>query len=147
MMRDRLYDNLIGIQREMLKILSEVSSITSNPLALEGTMDNAWLPQCDIFHTDTQWIVIVELAGVRKEDINISITSEYMRISGVRHLEMDQAPICYYNMEIETGSFDRRIFFPDIALDKDEPKVNYDNGMLRIAFEMKPVVERLIPIE
>lgn len=146
-MRDRLYDNLIGIQREMLRILSEVSSITSNPLALEDTMDNAWLPKCDIFQTDTQWIVIVELAGVRKEDINISITSEYMRISGVRHLEMDQTPVCYYNMEIETGSFDRRIFFPDIALGKDEPKVNYNNGMLRIVFEMKPVVERLIPIE
>jgi len=146
-MRDRLYDNLIGIQRDMLKILSEVSSMTSNPLALEDAIDNAWHPKCDIYQTDTQWIVIVELAGVRKEDINISITSEYMRISGTRNLETGDPPICYFNMEIETGSFDRRIFFPDIAMDKDEPKVSYYNGMLRIVFEMKPVIERLIPID
>jgi len=146
-MRDRLYDNLVGIQREMLKILSEVSSITSNPLALEDPIDNAWHPKCDIYQTDTQWIVIVELAGVCKEDINISITSEYLRISGVRRLEMGDPPTCYFNMEIETGNFDRRIFFPDISLDKDDPRVFYQNGILRIVFDMKPVVERLIPID
>ncbi len=39
-------------------------------------------------------------------------------------------------MEIETGRFDRKIFFPDLNIDKDNPKITYINGILRIAFNL-----------
>ncbi|MGB4260824.1 MAG: Hsp20/alpha crystallin family protein, partial [Candidatus Cloacimonas acidaminovorans] len=55
--------------------------------------------------------------------------------------------VCYYNMEIETGRFDRKIFFPDLNIDKDNPKITYINGILRIAFNLAPIVERIIPVQ
>jgi HSP20 family protein len=146
-MRDKIVDNLLGIQREMLKILGEVNSLTNNPTALEDALDDIWHPKCDVYQTDTEWIIIVELAGVDKTDISIVTTDEYIRISGERTLPTPNCSVCYYNMEIETGKFDRRIFFPVSAIDRDNPKVTYANGLLTIAYTLSPVVERIIEIQ
>ncbi len=146
-MRDKIFTNIVGIQREMLKLIGEVSALTNNPLALEDAIDDVWHPKCDVFHTDAEWIVIAELAGVEKEEISISTSSEYLRISGLRSFPSTNCPLCYYSMEIETGHFDRRIYFPEMELDKDNPKVSYINGILRIAFALKPVVEKIIPVQ
>jgi len=51
------------------------------------------------------------------------------------------------NYRRRTGRFDRRIYFPDLSLNKDKPKVSYINGILRIAFTFAPVVERIIPVQ
>lgn len=145
-MREKLFTNLVGLQREMLKLIGEVNSLTNSPNALEEAIDECWHPKCDVFQTDTHWIVVAELAGVEKDEISISVSPEYLRISGSRSFPSTNCPISYYNMEIETGHFERRIFFPEIALDKDKPQVSYINGMLRVAFALAPVVERIIPI-
>lgn len=145
-MREKLFSNLVGIQREMLKLIGEVHALDGGPLALADALDESWHPKCDVFQTDTEWIVVAELAGVEKDEISISLSPEYLRISGVRYFTTTNTPLCYYNMEIETGHFERRIFFPDFALDKENPKVSYINGILRIAFALAPMVERIIPI-
>ena len=146
-MHDKIFSNIVGLQREMLKLIGEVSALTNNPMALEDAIDDVWHPKCDVFQTDTEWIVVAELAGVEKNEISISTTNEYLRISGVRSFTSSNCPLSYYSMEIETGHFDRRIYFPEAQLDRDNPKVSYINGILRIAFTMKPVVERIIPVQ
>lgn len=145
-MQDKIYTNLQGIRREMLRILGEVSSLTNSPLAIEDAIDDVWHPHCDVYQTESQWVVLVELAGMNKEDINISISTEYLRISGTRDLHTESSYTSYLSMEIDTGRFDRRIFFPDLTLDKDNPKVQYTNGILRIAFTIQATIERIIPI-
>jgi HSP20 family molecular chaperone IbpA len=145
-MRERIFSNLVGIHREMLKLLGEVNSLNSDTQAIEEAIDEAWHPRCDVFQTDTEWIVVAELAGVEKDEIAISVSPEYLRISGNRSFPAKNCPLCYYNMEIETGHFERRIYFPESPVDKDNPRVSYINGMLRIAFTLAPVVERIIPI-
>jgi HSP20 family protein len=145
-MHDKIFDNLLGIQREMLKILGEVNSLTNNPHALEEALDDIWHPHCDMYQTDTEWIIIMELAGMNKHDISIVITDEYIRISGDRVLPAVSCRMSYLNMEIETGKFERRIFFPMSPIDRDNPKVTYENGFLRIAYTLLPIVERIIEI-
>ncbi len=146
-MRDKIVTNIAGIQREMLKLIGEVSALTSNPLAIEDAIDEVWHPKCDVFQTDSEWVVIAELAGVEKNEISISVSPDYLRISGIRSFPATNCPLCYYNMEIETGHFERRIYFPDANIEKDKPKVSYINGILRIAFTLAPVVERIIPVQ
>ena len=145
-MKEKVFDNLMGIQREMLKIIGEVSSLTGNPIAIEDAIDDNWHPKCDVYQTNTHWIIVAELAGVIKDEISLSITKEYIRIAGFRDLCKDDCATCYYNLEIEAGNFDRRIFFPDIVMDRDNPIVSYKDGILRIAFEIIPQVERIITI-
>lgn len=145
-MREKLFSNLVGIQREMLKLIGEVQALNGGPLAMANAIDESWHPKCDVFQTDTEWIVVAELAGVEKDEIAISLSPEYLRISGVRNFLTSSCPLSYYNMEIETGHFERKIFFPELPLDKENPKVSYINGILRIAFTLGPVVKRIIAI-
>ena len=63
-MREKLFTNLVGLQREMLKLIGEVNSLTNSPNALEEAIDECWHPKCDVFQTDTHWILVAELAGV-----------------------------------------------------------------------------------
>jgi HSP20 family protein len=146
-MREKIVDNLLGIRREMLKILGEVNSLTNNPTALEDALDDFWHPRCDVYQTDSEWVIVVELAGMDKKNISIVTTDEYIRISGERVFPAPECRLCYYNMEIETGKFDRRIFFPMDAIDRENPKVTYENGLLRIAYPLEPIVERIIEIK
>lgn len=131
----------------MLKILGEVSSLTNSPLAIEDAIDDNWHPKCDVYQTDAQWVIIVELAGMDKDQISISVTPEYLRISGIRELHSENCCTSYHSMEIDTGRFDRRIFFPDLSLDKENPRVQYVNGILRVAFSILARVERIIQID
>lgn len=101
----KVFDNLMGIQREMLKIIGEVSSPTGNPIAIEDAIDDNWHPKCDVYQTNTHWIIVAELAGVIKDEISLSITKEYIRIAGFRDLCKDDCATCYYNLEIEAGNF------------------------------------------
>lgn len=146
-MQSRIYTNLRGIRREMLKILGEVSSLTDNPIAIEDAIDDVWHPNCDVYQTDEHWVILVELAGVNKDDISISVTPGFLRISGSRELHSENCHSSYQSMEIETGRFERRVFFPDISLDKENPRVQYNEGILQISFSIKAIVERIIPIE
>ncbi|NLW18225.1 MAG: Hsp20/alpha crystallin family protein [Candidatus Cloacimonetes bacterium] len=146
-MQEKLLSNLNGIRREMLRILGEVSSLTHSPIAIEDAIDDVWHPKCDVYHTDTDWVVVVELAGVNKDEINISATAEFLRINGTRILHKENVQATYHSMEIDTGRFDRRIFFPDLSLDKENPKVELRDGILRIAFPILARVERIIPIQ
>jgi len=146
-MREKIVDNLIGIKREMLKILGEVNSLTNNTSAIEEALDDIWHPKCDVYETATEWVILVELAGMNKQDISIITTDDYIKISGERTLPISNCQLCYYNMEIETGKFERRIYFPAETIDRDKPKVTYENGILRIAYPLQPVVERIIEIK
>lgn len=121
-MQDKLFSNLNGIRREMLKILGEVSSLTNSPLAIEDAIDDFWHPRCDVYQTDTEWVVLVELAGVEKEQISISLAPEFLRVSGSRNLHSESCYSCYHSMEIETGRFDRRIFFRTSAWPRTIPR-------------------------
>ncbi|HOD59395.1 MAG TPA: Hsp20/alpha crystallin family protein [Candidatus Syntrophosphaera sp.] len=146
-MQERCYDNLRSLRREMLKFLSDASLRSRDPLTMENAIDDIWHPKCDVFQTDTQWIILVELAGMEKEDINISRGDDYIKISGERDLHPEYEHATYYSMEIETGRFERIIYFPDLNLDKDNPRVQYNDGILQIAFNIEATIERIIPIE
>ena len=58
-------------------------------LASEGaSADTAWHPKADIYHTHDGWLVKLELAGVRAEDISIRARGSCLVISGTRRDRM-----------------------------------------------------------
>jgi len=146
-MNDKIFENLRGIQRQMLKFLGEMSSMNGDPIAMQEG-DDIWHPRCDVYETDTELQILIELAGVNKKDIKITTTDEYLKIQGERYAP-NSAPcqVCYHNMEIETGNFERKIYFKDIPIDRENPLVSYEQGILSIKFPLLPIVEKVIHIE
>lgn len=146
-MNDRIFRNLRGIQQGMLKILGEMTSLTNKPMHMDDGMEEIWHPHCDIYETNDEYRIIVELAGVDKNSISISASHDYLRISGIRTISTPNCSICYHNMEIETGQYERLIPMPTTPIESESPKVTYENGLLIIIYKVKPIVEKIIHIE
>lgn len=69
----------------------------------------------DIYQTEKEIIVVAPIAGVEKEDINISVNEDILVIKGDRAQRDEVADENYYTKECFWGSFSRAIVLPKEA--------------------------------
>ena len=87
----------------------------------------AWRPPTDVYETEQDMVVQVEIAGMRDEDFEISISERRLVIAGQR-----QDLTCrrtYQNMEINYGEFRTEIQF-NMPVDEAGISAVYENGFL-----------------
>ena len=90
---------------------------------------NIWRPPTDVYETADAFIVKVEVAGLREEDIEVGIENNILMISGVRPTLNERC--AYYQMEIRSGKFEMAVEIP--APIKVEVSVaEYKDGFLMI---------------
>lgn len=90
-----------------------------------------WAPNTDVYVTESGLVIKVELAGMRREDLELTIEGNRLRITGHRP-DGCRAPKCkFLVMEINYGSFESVIELPD-GYDLAQAKAAYQNGFLRI---------------
>jgi len=90
-----------------------------------------WVPAVDISEMCDHWEVIVELAGVRRDDIEVYTENRHLTITGWRHDPTSPEKVRLHQMEIEQGQFRRRILLPT-DVDEDAVTARYHDGLLRI---------------
>ena len=95
---------------------------------LEGSM---WLPQVEAFERDGKLIVRADLPGLTKDDINVDITADAIKIRGERRQEKEKNDEGYYRSERSYGSFYREIPLPS-GVNRDEANASFNNGVLEI---------------
>lgn len=93
--------------------------------------EKAWKPRCDVLETDTEIRVIVDLAGVSPENINIKVEGGNLIIHGVRREPQGESGLVYRIMEISYGPFERAIQLPD-RVDAEKAQAGYSEGFLEI---------------
>lgn len=91
---------------------------------------HSWRPPTDIYETDEQIIVLVEIAGMMESDISVSFDHNILTISGVRSTPIDERR-AFHQMEIPFGDFISQIELP-APIDVDNIEASYDNGFLRV---------------
>lgn len=114
-----------------------------------------WQPPVDIHETEHAVIVKVELAGVRADDLHVSLTPDdrILNISGTRtEGQGDRAGrIRCHQLEIYFGPFERAVALPGgIRLNREAIKAAYREGFLLVTLPKRPQSEkpqsRTIPI-
>jgi HSP20 family protein len=99
--------------------------------AAPGDTETHWVPNTDVYVTETGLVIKVELAGMRKEDLQVVIDGNKVKIIGHR-ADGCRAPKCkFLVMEINYGAFETVIELPG-GYDLTRPKASYQNGFLRI---------------
>src|SRR5689334_8991552 len=68
-----------------------------------------WMPRMDVYEQDHTLVVKVELPGVKKDDIEVSLDQGDLVIRGERKAEREVKEAEYYRMERSYGSFYRRL--------------------------------------
>jgi HSP20 family protein len=95
---------------------------------LEGSM---WSPQVEAFERDGKLIVRADLPGLTRDDINVDITDDAIKIRGERRQEKEENKEGYYRSERSYGSFYREIPLPR-GVNREEANAIFRDGVLEI---------------
>ncbi|MDX1952923.1 MAG: Hsp20/alpha crystallin family protein [Verrucomicrobiota bacterium] len=100
-----------------------------------GSSEAYWVPNTDVYVSDSGLVIKVELAGMRKEDLELTVEGNRIKISGHRP-DGCRSPKCkFLVMEINYGAFESVIELPN-GYDLSQAKAAYQNGFLRIDVPM-----------
>jgi HSP20 family protein len=90
--------------------------------------DTRWVPPIDVYSTPRGWLIKIDLAGVRKKDLQIEIAEGRLVVRGTRRDTCVEEGCHSYVMEISYSAFERVVELPfpvSSAID-----LQYDEGML-----------------
>lgn len=90
-----------------------------------------WEPSVDVYEQDDTYVVKAELPGVKKDDIDVSVSGDTLTIKGERKAETETEEENYYLAERSYGSFMRSMALPS-TVDADNIEANYDDGVLEV---------------
>jgi HSP20 family protein len=91
-----------------------------------------WVPNTDVYVADCGVVIKVELSGMHREDLELQIEGQRLKISGQRGDGCRTPGQCrFLVMEINYGAFESLIELPP-GYDLNRAKAAYQNGFLRI---------------
>lgn len=90
----------------------------------------AWRPPTDVYETENEYVIEMDVAGMRRNDIQIALQGRRVFIVGVRRAPRGELR-AYHQMEINTGEFRAVVDLPD-AVDATEATATYEDGSLRV---------------
>jgi HSP20 family protein len=93
------------------------------------THATAWVPTTDIFAIGDDLVIRCELAGVRPDDVEISLSGGALTIDGERMGEPEASE--HYTRECYYGHFRRRLKLPE-NLDASSVSASFENGLLEV---------------
>lgn len=92
----------------------------------------------DVYRDGDALIIKAMTSGVKKDDLDITITREQVEIRGIRSSEDSVDDDMYYHQELYWGTFSRLIQLPE-EIDVDQAKAKEEHGLLTIIL---PLVDK-----
>ncbi len=88
-------------------------------------------PAADVYETAESVVVLVEIAGVKAEEIDISVEGKTLTVRGERSDRQRHLTRLYHQMEICCGLFERSVVLPS-EVDPQQASATYIDGILAI---------------
>lgn len=89
-----------------------------------------WRPAADILESAERMTVQVELAGMKDEEIEVTLYEDALVISGTRSNDAERRETLYYHeAQIRYGPFRVEVLFPS-PVDRDGVTARYEQGFL-----------------
>jgi HSP20 family protein len=93
--------------RDKLNLMLAVFGAATDP-----NSEICWRPSADIYRTRTGWLVKYDLAGVKLEDIEVTVRGSQIKIAGFRRDWKIEDGCSHYSMEISYNRFERTLELP-----------------------------------
>ncbi len=118
----------------LIDLQSEIGGFFEAPLsewAADLRVPNGSTPALDLREDKDSFILSVELPGLKKEDIHISLQEDMVSISGERKSEKKFENAEVYRAERFVGQFQRTVVLP-APVASDQVKAQYQDGVLTV---------------
>jgi HSP20 family protein len=96
-----------------------------------ATVPPDWMPRTDIIEESTRYLVMLDLPGMQREDIKISVENGTLTITGERRREHEAPVGGYTRYERAQGSFTRTFSLPR-TIDGNRIEAIYKDGVLMV---------------
>jgi HSP20 family protein len=95
-----------------------------------ATRPHLWAPPTDLFETEKDYVIRVEIAGMQDAELNIAIEGRMAAIYGTRQQPAEQA--AYFQMEVRFGEFFSELELPG-EVDSERILAHYQDGFLIVS--------------
>lgn len=129
--------DMFSLQREMNRVFDSFFHGVDEPGLLNGT----WIPAVDVAEGDDAYTVKMELPGVNKDDVKITLESNVLTIRGEKKAESAVNEKNFHRTERSYGSFQRSFTLPT-SVKNERIDAVYKDGILTVSLpkaeEAKP---------
>jgi HSP20 family protein len=102
---------------------------------------NTQSPSVDIIDRDDEVLVRAEVAGMKKEDVDLSVTNNSITIKGSVQHDKEEEKGDYYRRETSSGSYSRTLPLPCEVVG-DKAKAKFKDGMLEVTIPKVEATKR-----
>ncbi len=131
-------DALEGLQREVERLFHDLV-YHRHPATHFG--EPSWSPPADLVVSPSSARVLLELAGVPREQVRVQLRDRTLEVTGRRETREEPRGAHYHRAEIYFGEFRRTIELPWEA-DPASIRAKYRDGMLEIELKRVPAAQR-----
>ncbi len=112
------------------RTLHVVRTISTKPLII--VHHEVWHPPTDVYETNTEIIVKVDIAGVEEANMQVTLEEGLLRVHGFRSDCSAFSKSAVHRMEINCGEFETHVHLPHAIDANAEIECTYRNGMLTV---------------
>jgi HSP20 family protein len=109
-----------------------LQDVWGQQLPTEDVARRAWLPPVDIREKEDALMFAVELPGMTKDDIDITLENNVLTVAGERKFEKETKGEEFHRLERSYGHFTRSFTLPS-SVRTDKVDANFENGVLHIS--------------
>jgi HSP20 family protein len=138
--QDRQQTHQLGDTNMTMMFPDPYDSPSNLQRTLDAFMRSNWLqsslsggggyPPINVFRKGDDFMLIAELPGVEKSNINVQIRGNAIRIAGAKSLDYDKSA-SVHRRERLAGEFDRTVALP-VEIDADKVRAECRDGILAL---------------
>jgi len=126
--RYRPLNNIWNLPRELDRMFDET---LGNIQFGRGENLRQWFPVTDVSETPDFLVLKLEVPGMDREDLKISVENNTLTVRGEKKQETSSEDETFFRTERSYGSFERTFALPS-HVDHDNVKASLENGVLTV---------------
>jgi HSP20 family protein len=141
LMRWQPLKDLTSLRQQFNHLFDTLSHAEPGLDLLPSWGETAWVPAIELQETATDLILKAELPGMAADDLDVQVSERRVTIAGEHREEKRTEERGYFQSELNYGRFQRLIPLP-IAVQPDQVKAEFQNGILRLTLPKVPAQQR-----
>ncbi len=135
--------------REMERLTERMERLLEEffPTVRREEREFVWAPAVDVYEDEKAYVVEVDLPGLRKEDVRVTVQDNVLTIQGERRLQREEKGVDFHRQERFYGKFLRSFTLPD-TVDAQRVSAEFKDGVLRLTLpKREPSAGRVIEVK
>lgn len=114
---------------------------------ISGLFDRTVSPAIDVTETQDEFIVVADVPGVDKKDLELSVAGNVLSLKGEKKDDREQSGGKFFRKETWSGTFRRTVALPD-TVDPEKVRAELREGVLTVSIGKKEALKpKLIAVE